>query len=154
MTIWRPPQAIRVKVLGLVWREDQLLLFEVQDDHGRIKGVRALGGSVEFGERREQALDREFREELGCGITILGPWHAFENIFVHEGAIGHEYLFAANVRLADQRVYGMERLTFAEADLVRCHAAWFSPTSLPEGLELYPSGLLPLIETGTICPPD
>ncbi|PDV86278.1 DNA mismatch repair protein MutT [Rhizobium sp. H4] len=62
MTVWRPPQQIRVKVIGLAWRQDRLLAAEVEDDGGRIKGIRPLGGSIEFGETREQALQREFRE--------------------------------------------------------------------------------------------
>lgn len=60
MTVWRPSQQIRVKVIGLAWRKDQLLAAEVEDDSGRIKGVRPLGGAIEFGESREEALHREF----------------------------------------------------------------------------------------------
>lgn len=29
MTVWRPSQQIRVKVIGLAWREDRLLAAEV-----------------------------------------------------------------------------------------------------------------------------
>ena len=152
MTVWRPPQEIRVKVLGLVWRKEQLLLFEVEDDQGRVKGVRALGGSIEFGETREQALRREFQEELGCSITVLGPWHAFENLFEHEGAVGHEYIFAADVRLSNQQLYMQEMITYQEADLVKCRAAWFNPSALPESVELYPDGLQPLIKARTVVP--
>lgn len=152
MTVWRPPQQIRVKVLGLAWRGDALLLSEVEDDAGQVKGARALGGSVEFGETREVALAREFQEELGTGIEIIGAWHAFENLFVHEGATGHEYLFLANIRLADARLYEVERVRYLEHDLTGCHAGWFVPTALPDGVELYPTGLLSLIANGVIGP--
>lgn len=50
MNIWRPPSRIRVKALGLHWLNGRLLAAEVYDDAGRIKGVRSLGGGVEFGE--------------------------------------------------------------------------------------------------------
>ncbi|MBA8835648.1 hypothetical protein M2311_005189 [Rhizobium leguminosarum] len=40
MAIWRPSQQIRVKVIGLAWRNDRLLAAEVEDDSDRIKGVR------------------------------------------------------------------------------------------------------------------
>ncbi len=153
MTVWRPPQFITVKVLGLAWRRDELLLAEVQDDEGRVKGVRALGGRIEFGETREEALQREFQEELGCDVTLLGPWHSFENLFVHEGATGHEYVFAANIHLADERLYLADTVTFLESDLSGCRASWFAPTALPDGVELYPSGLLPLIRNGTVSAP-
>lgn len=152
MTVWRPASAIKVKVLGLVWRGRQLLVAEVEDDSGRVKGVRPLGGTVEFGETREAALVREFGEELGCAATVAGPWHAFENLFAHEGAIGHEYIFAANLRLADQRLYGCETIAFAEADLTPCRAVWLDPAALPDGVALYPTGLLDLIRSGVVAP--
>lgn len=138
---WRPPQQIRAKVIGLAWRGDAVLAVEVLDDRGRVKGVRPPGGSIEFGETREQALEREFREELGCGVTINGPWAVFENIYRHEGALGHEILFAAPVRLHDAALYDRDAIAFAEDSGTPCTARWFRPEALPEGVALYPDGL-------------
>ena len=90
MTVWTPSPAIAVKVIGLAWRGRELLVAEVEQSDGRVKGVRPLGGSIEVGETREQALVREFAEELRCEVAVTGAWHAFENIYEHEGARGHE----------------------------------------------------------------
>ncbi|MBN9082225.1 MAG: DNA mismatch repair protein MutT [Rhizobiales bacterium 62-17] len=142
MTLWRPPSAIRVKVLGLVWRDKRLLAAEVETDTGLIKGVRPLGGSVEYGESREQALHREFREELGTAIAIHGPWHVFENIFTHEGALGHEIVFAADVELADRTLYQRDEITFAEDNGLISKARWIDLDELKRsGVALYPEGL-------------
>ncbi|WP_437872085.1 NUDIX hydrolase [Methylorubrum extorquens] len=141
MTTWRPPQQIRVKVIGLAWRGDALLAVEVLDDRGRIKGVRPPGGSVAFGESREQALDREFREELGCGVTMTGPWTVFENIYRHEGALGHEIVFAADIRLQDAALYDRDVIRFSEDDGTACTARWLRPAALPDGAALFPDGL-------------
>lgn len=141
MTTWRPPQQIRVKVIGLAWRGDALLGVEVLDDRSRIKGVRPPGGSVAFGETREQALDREFREELGCGVTMTGPWMVFENIYRHEGALGHEIVFAADIRLHDAALYDRDVIRFSEDDGTACTARWLRPAALPDGAALFPDGL-------------
>ena len=152
MAVWRPPPEIKVKVIGLVWRGDEMLLVEVEDDHRRVKGLRPLGGSVEFGETREAALQREFAEELGCGVAVTSLWHGFENIYVHEGELGHEFVFAANVQLDDRQLYRQDTIEFTEANLTACKAGWFTPTHLPEGVDLYPTGLLVEIEASTVSP--
>lgn len=141
MTTWRPPQEIRVKVIGLAWRREALLAVDVFDDGGRIKGVRPPGGSVAFGETREQALEREFSEELGCGVTLTGPWTVFENIYRHEGALGHEIVFAADIRLHDAALYDRDVIRFSEDDGTACTARWLAPAALPDGVDLFPDGL-------------
>ena len=35
MTIWRPAQSIRVKTIGLLWRDGRFLAAEVPDDSGQ-----------------------------------------------------------------------------------------------------------------------
>ena len=142
MTVWRPSQQIRVKVIGLAWRNDQLLAAEVEDDSGRIKGVRPLGGAIEFGESREQALHREFREELETAIRIVGPWHLLENIYEHHGSIGHEFIFAADIELADASLYERDEIRYSELDETAATARWFGRDRLRDaGIDLYPIGL-------------
>ena len=142
MAIWRPSQQIRVKVIGLAWRNDRLLAAEVEDDSDRIKGVRPLGGAIEFGESREEALQREFREELETDIRIVGPWHLLENIYEHHGATGHEYIFAADIELADASLYERDEIRYSELDETAATARWFCRDRLRDaGIDLYPTGL-------------
>ncbi|HUQ13020.1 MAG TPA: hypothetical protein VM055_01955, partial [Novosphingobium sp.] len=97
-------------------------------------------------------LIREFAEELSCAITIAGPWQTLESLYEHEGAIGHEYVFAASIVLADASLYDRETVAFAESDSSPCRAGWFDPNALPAGLELYPSGLARLIAASAFKP--
>lgn len=147
MVIWRPQQRVRILVIGLVWRGPHLLAVEVTTDSGEVKGFRPLGGGVEFGERREQALAREFHEELGCAIQIVGPWKTFENIFHHEGQLGHEIVFAVDTQLEDPSIYEREEIDFNEDDGAPLRARWVDPLACPNGLPLYPDGLAGEIAT-------
>lgn len=146
MTVWRPPNSIRVKAIGLAWHNKRLLVADVETDGGTVKGVRPLGGSIDYGETREQALHREFQEELATGIRIVGPWHVFENIYRHEGRLGHEIVFAADVELVDTSLYRRREIVFSEDNGARCRARWIDLAELTAtGWDLYPDGLSALL---------
>ncbi|MEO0938275.1 MAG: NUDIX domain-containing protein [Pseudomonadota bacterium] len=136
--VWRPVPHIRTLAIGLHWRGAGLLGAEVLDDAGRVKGMRPLGGGVEFGERWADALVREFREELGAAIVVTGPPIVLENIYVHEGAQGHEVVFAAPVEFAEPPEADV--LRFAEDNGTQHIARWFDPFA-PGAPPLFPEGL-------------
>jgi len=143
MTVWRPHQGIRVKAIGLLWNGPRLLVAEVENDRGDIKGVRPLGGTVEFGETWQTALKREFHEELGVEIHVSDTPLVLENIYHHEGQMGHEIIFAAKVLPADPQSLPQEPITFTEDNGAVCTARWYDlDESRKGGPELYPSGLL------------
>ena len=45
---------VKVKALGLHWRNGALLACEIRELDGTLKGVRPLGGIVKLGEATEQ----------------------------------------------------------------------------------------------------
>lgn len=143
VTAWRPPQHINVKAIGLHWREGKLLTAEVMGDQGRLVGVRPLGGSVEFGERWQAALQREFQEELGVTVDILGAPLVMENLYTHQGALGHEVLFIAEVAFDAERFAHLDHIAFRESSGTQCTARWFDVAELdaPGSPALYPVGL-------------
>lgn len=142
MTIWRPDPRICVKAIGLLWRGRRLLVAEVYDDSGRLKGVRPLGGSVEFGESWQAALKREFLEELDLHVQIDGPPFVLENIYRHEGQQGHEVIFVADVSTISGPALPDAPISFREDSGVVCTARWFDLHDLDAGgPALYPSGL-------------
>ena len=114
ISTWRPKDSIRIKVIGIAKQENRLLVCEILNDHGKLKGWCPLGGGLEFGETGEVALKREILEELGCNILINSDPIAFENIFEHHGFIGHEIILAFSIRLEDPKIYTKERFQIQE----------------------------------------
>lgn len=142
MSVWRPSPSIRVKAIGTHWRDGKLLCAEVPDDQGNIKGVRPLGGSIEFGEPWQVALRREFQEELDVEIEVTGPPTVIENIFHHHGHTGHEVIFVAPIQMPKDAFADTDVIHFTEDNGFECTARWFDISTLDTGgLELYPTGL-------------
>ena len=71
----------------------------VKDDSGAVKGWRPLGGTIEFGESAEEAVAREFLEEIGRPVRCIKQLCVLENLYSHEGARGHEVVFAFEAEL-------------------------------------------------------
>ena len=106
---WRPLNSIRGKAIGLAFHDNHVLVCEVLDDNGKLKGWCPVGGGIEFGETAVQALRREIKEELHSEIQILAPPRICENIFEHHGVIGHEIVFAFPIAFDNPEIYTKKR---------------------------------------------
>lgn len=111
---WRPRNSIEAKAIGLAKHEGRLLVCEILNDDGSLKGWRPLGGGIEFGETAEAALKREFLEEMGANIRIMDVPIVCENIFEHHGAKGHEIIFAFPISFEDSQIYAKDRFQIFE----------------------------------------
>ena len=96
---------IRPIVLGLAIRDGKLLVSEGYD---RIKDnyfYRCLGGGIEFQETSQDALKREFKEEINVDIEIKKFLGVSENIFTYENKPGHEIVLYYQIDLPYQEKY-------------------------------------------------
>lgn len=142
MSVWRPEQHIQVKALGLVWQKGLLLASEIYRDDGTVKGVRPIGGRLEFGETWQDALVREFKEELGVSVKLVGEPLVIENIYTHHGAVGHEVAFVSDVVFPAGVYTDDGPIQYCEDNGDQCVARWYDLSQLDcGGLELYPNGL-------------
>ena len=147
MNIWRQQQEIQCKVLGLIWRHKHLLASEIYRDDGSVKGVRPLGGRVEFGEAWQEALTREFHEELGVQVEVIGQPIFMENIYAHENMLGHEVVIISDVFLPSDTYLDDEVIEYFEDNGEKCYARWYNIEHLDcGGLELYPNGLKTILQ--------
>lgn len=135
----------RPVAVALLRRADHILVFDVPDSVKGIVGWRLPGGTIEFGERGNETVVREIREELGVEVIEPGYLGTVENIFTYAGVAGHELVRVYAARFADQRLYDRERFECIEANGVHFTCVWKAIADFRAGVPLYPDGLLELI---------
>lgn len=76
---------IRPIVLGIVKKENKILVSEGYDKVKNETFYRSIGGGIGFLENSKDALKREFREELNIDINVGEFLGISENIFTYNG---------------------------------------------------------------------
>jgi 8-oxo-dGTP diphosphatase len=66
-----PPEAVSLVVGAAIVRDGLVLAARRTTPHGAAGRWELPGGKVEHGEAPGEALVREVREELGCGVAIV-----------------------------------------------------------------------------------
>ena len=74
-------------VAALIWRENQFMICQRPSHKARGLLWEFVGGKVEPGETREEALIRECREELGVTVSVgevfMDVVHEYPDLTVH-----------------------------------------------------------------------
>ena len=148
-----PERHIRVSARGLIRRQnhhdenahlEELLVARDYHPNGE-SFYYPLGGGVEFGEHSEDALHREFDEELGVSLSNVREVGTYEEVFTTDGQKQHEVWRVYEANIAESWPYEADEFSGYEAELdeeIEC--VWLSPTVFSEGKEtLYPE---PLVE--------
>ena len=107
---------IRVLALGLIRDGDRIFISEGYDPVKEQTFYRVLGGGVDFGETSDEALKREFQEEIQAELTNIKYLGCLENLFTFNGNPGHELLQLYQCDFVDPKFYQLEELVFAEGD--------------------------------------
>ena len=92
---------IRPIVLGIVKRDDKILVSKGYDKIKNEIFYRSIGGGIEFLENSKEALKREFKEELNLDINVGDFLGISENIFTYNGRNAHELILFYNVDISD-----------------------------------------------------
>ena len=92
---------IRPIVLGIVKKENKILVSEGYDKVKNEVFYRSIGGGIEFLEDSKDALKREFKEELNIDINVGKFLGIAENIFTYNGKNAHELILFYDVDIKD-----------------------------------------------------
>jgi 8-oxo-dGTP pyrophosphatase MutT (NUDIX family) len=141
-------EQIRPVAIGIIRRDDQILVFESRepDSRGRVY-YRPLGGSIEFDEYGHQTLVRELREELGAEIENVRYLGLSENLYpTPDGRRAHEIILIYEADLADGTLYEKEEMISTEDSGQTFRVRWKPLSFFQRGeAPLYPNGLLELL---------
>lgn len=138
----------RANTLGIVIKDSYILLEEKEGKHSKGEGIyyRPIGGTIEFGERSDETLIREFKEELGVDIFIKRYVTCVENIFRIDQNIGHEITQIYFVGFKDDRLYEKNNFVVIEGNKTT-KAKWISIEEIISGEKiLYPNGLVEILK--------
>ena len=137
---------IRPLAICVFRNEDKILVFEGYDPSKKQTFYRPLGGGIEFGERSDETVHREIREELGEEVTDLRYLGTLENIFIYNETPGHEIVQVYDGRLVNPRVYEQAVMSGTEADGGHFKALWKRLDEFNPQTPLYPDGLVEMLE--------
>jgi 8-oxo-dGTP pyrophosphatase MutT (NUDIX family) len=140
---WRTPDRIRVVAVAIVRDGRRILVFEGHDPSKPERFFRPIGGEVEFGEPADEALRREFHEELGVDLADIRYLTTIESRFVFGERPGHEYVRVYEATL----VAGTVPATGQTGDGTTFPVVWLDLDDVRRGESiLYPDGLLDALE--------
>lgn len=143
---YKTPQFIRPLAICVFRYNGKILVCEGIDSVKKEIFYRPAGGMIEFGEKAEDALRREIREETGEEITNIEYLGLLENIFTYEGKPGHEIILIYDAEFVNKDIYEKEVVKITESNDVWCNAYWKKLDEFEEGkLKLYPDKLKQLL---------
>lgn len=90
---------IRPIALGVIIKDGKLLVENCYNEVKDEKFYRCLGGGIEFLEKSEDTLKREFKEEIGAEVEVGNFLGLCENIFNYQGKDAHELVLFYDAKL-------------------------------------------------------
>ena len=148
----RRKKRIRCLALCIFRRENKIFVARGYDSKSKQVFFRPIGGAIEFGERGVDAVAREVMEEIGAAVADLRYLGALENIFTYENKPGHEIALIYDGRFVDKALNQDDvELQGRDDGEVLFDAMWIDLDDFRGGgANLYPDGLLELIDTSRL----
>lgn len=139
------PQPIRPIVICVFRDGDRMLVAEYHDRWHKGPYYRPIGGGIEFGERMQECIVREIREEIGAEIKDLQYLGVIENIYREGGTLAHQIVFVYEARFLDPQLYQVPAVKSQVEEFIV--AMWKSIDDFRTGkAQVYPPGLLEVLD--------
>ncbi len=135
--------SIRPIALGIVKKDNKILVGIGYDKVKKQTFYRALGGGIEFGETSKDAVKREFQEELHADIKVGELLGVTENIFTYQGKTGHEIVFLYSIEIPNDNFKNDYEIN---DEVGKYNAVWVDIDDFKSGKKIiYPEGFLKYI---------
>lgn len=143
---------VRPIAICVFLRNHKILVAEGYDPVKVETFYRPLGGGIEFGESSKATICREMMEEINVEVDreSLRYLGAVENIFLFNGAPGHEVVLVYDGELKKTEMYDQEIILGKEANGQDIRAVWKDLDEFICGKSiLYPTGLVEMLVAQT-----
>ena len=133
---------IRPIAVSIIRNNNAIFAYQRQDDVTKEKFYRLVGGAIEFGEKSDIALEREFKEELSLSLSNIRFLSSFDSIFKFNNQKMHEIVYLFDSEFEDKSVYQEDKIQGLEGDRT-FEAEWISISDLiNKKYTIYPEEIL------------
>mgnify|MGYP000187543820 CR=1 FL=1 len=131
---------IRPIVLGIVKKDNKILVSEGYDKTKNETFYRSIGGGIEFLENSKDALKREFKEELNIDIIVNKELGTIDSHFVYNGKNGHELVYLFDITIPEESL--KENYTILDNNIAS-PGEWISIDEFKSGEKIiFPQGII------------
>lgn len=134
---------IRPLVICIFHNKGSILVAKGMDPKSGKSFYRPIGGGIEYGERSEDALVREVKEEINAEIDCIHYLGTVENIFTYNGELGHEIVQVYDASFVDQSFYHKSKFIGIEDNGVEFEIMWKSIEDFQSGKFITSAGRTP-----------
>lgn len=133
------PLQIRPLAVAVIKKNNKVLAFKGYDDKKDETFYRLIGGGIEFGEKGEDTIKREFMEEFGFTPQNIKYMTTVENIFTFNGHLGHEIVLVYEADLPEN-TKTQDRFQGIEKNIEDKYAEF---VEINPSNKIYPEGIFP-----------